>query len=143
MLKRRLEILFNFYFKIVKNYTGILNKNYKALIFIFMLCLTSFFFRVEVLDSILSDRDALCSALNCFFALGRRRGSYRAYLTLSLTTYHFPLTTTRFPLPASHLPLPAYRAVCFGEGGGGGGGFWCLNDSMTWGRGEVKVIMSD
>ena len=52
MLKRRLEILFNFYFKIVKNYTGILNKNYKALIFIFMLCLTSFFFRVEVLDSI-------------------------------------------------------------------------------------------
>ena len=52
MLKRRLEILFNFYCKIVKNYTGILNKNYKALIFIFMLCLTSFFFRVEVLDSI-------------------------------------------------------------------------------------------
>ena len=29
MLKRRLEILFNFYCKIVKNYTGILNKNYK------------------------------------------------------------------------------------------------------------------
>ena len=52
MLKRRLEILFNFYCKIVKNYTGILNKNYKALIFIFMICLTSFFFRVEVLDSI-------------------------------------------------------------------------------------------
>nr|QTG38683.1 hypothetical protein [Ganoderma sp. TQC-2021a] len=51
MIKRKFEILLSYYYKIVKNRTGILSRKHKTLFFILILGIISFFFRVELLNN--------------------------------------------------------------------------------------------